>query len=539
MKGIDSHEIMKQAKPGTIVPVIKVVNKAVDPVNYFAKISDNGEKPNSILLESADIVPKYGENSLGSAAPCLNIRGKNENFEITALNSLGKKFIEFLKGELDFCDNVSYKKEKISGMLKPARSNVSESERLKLKTHIDIIRAVAFKFKPTIKPLQAYGGLFGALAYDFIDQFEDLPKNHADLLDDPDYEMNFVDNLFLMDHKQQKTYLIANALIFDDSNIDEIYSACEKKISEYEDFLTEYPLPARRFAPKKGKIVSDCSQKEFEGIVGKVKQHILEGDVFQAVVSSTLIADYNASPLDVYKALRELNPSPYMFYFNNSNNVLLGSSPEMCISVKGDNGKKCIQIRPIAGTKPRGLISGKIDPDLDSRYETELKLDEKELAEHTMLVDLARNDVARVSLAGTRVVDEPYIVEKYSHVQHLVSNVTGTLKPEYDALHAYLASMNMGTLTGAPKVEAMKIIRNYEKNRRGFYGGAVLYITPSGDLLSTIVIRAMELKDKKAYIRAGAGIVHDSVPEKEFLETQSKAQACISAIKKAGGVVFE
>ena len=536
---MDSYEIMKQAKPGTIVPVVKTIGRAVEPVNYFAKISDNGEKQNSILLESADIIPTYGENSLGSADPCINLKGKDETFEINALNDLGKRFLLFLENRLDFCDEVTYGKEKISGTLKPVRGQVSESERLKLKTHMDIIRAVAFAFKPTVKPFQPYAGLFGAISYDFIDQFEDLPKNKTDILNDPDYELNFVDNLFLMDHKQGKTFLIANALITEDTEADEINSECESKIASYEEYLTEYPLPAGKNSPVKGKIVSDCTDKEFEGMVSKVKEHILAGDVFQAVISRTLIADYNASPLEVYKTLRALNPSPYMFYFKNSANILLGSSPEMCISVKGTNGKKEVQIRPIAGTKPRGIINGKIDPDLDSRYEAELKLDEKELAEHTMLVDLARNDVARVSLPGTRVVDEPYVVEKYSHVQHLVSNVTGTLKPELDALHAYLASMNMGTLTGAPKVEAMKIIRNCEKNRRGFYGGSVFYLTPSGDLLSTIVIRAMELKGNKAYIRAGAGIVYDSQPKQEFLETERKASACISAIKKAGGVLFE
>jgi anthranilate synthase component 1 len=206
----------------------------------------------------------------------------------------------------------------------------------------------------------------------------------------------------------------------------------------------------------------------------------------------------------------------------------------MSLRVQGIK-EKTVEIRPIAGTKPRGIVNGKIDPDLDSRYETELKIDAKELAEHTMLIDLARNDVARISRPGTRVVDEPFIVEKYSHVQHLVSNVKGTLKPGLDALHAYLASMNMGTLTGAPKVEAMKLLRKFERTKRGFYGGAVGYLTPHKDFDSTIIIRSMRLKEGKAYVRAGAGIVLDSIPEKEFEETEKKAAACLAAIRQAGG----
>ena len=190
-----------------------------------------------------------------------------------------------------------------------------------------------------------------------------------------------------------------------------------------------------------------------------------------------------------------------------------------------------MEIRPIAGTKPRGLVDGKIDPDLDSRYEIELKIDPKEVSEHTMLVDLARNDIARISKPGTRFVDTSFVVEKYSHVQHLVSNVKGVLREDLDALHAYLATMNMGTLTGAPKVEAMKLARLYENTKRGFYGGAVGYVTPSGELDTAIIIRSVRIKDNRASIRVGAGIVHDSDPESEFLETERKAQACLKALE--------
>jgi anthranilate synthase component I len=525
---------IKKAKLGQIIPVYKVIDGPINSIEFFAKLSDYGRKKHSLLLESADIVAKYGELSLGSISPCLKLTGSKEDFEIKALNPLGKKILKLIKKDLDFCDKLTLKQDILKGKLIPKRKNVSEDERLKLKTHIDIIRTIAFKFSPTEKPVIPYCGLFGSISYDFIDQFEDLPETTEDPLQNPDYELYFLDNLFLTDHKKGKTYLIANALITDNKR-NEIYNECIKKITSYEKALIKKLPKPKKFKLKKQEIETDTKREEYEDIVGTMKTHILQGDIFQVVPSRTLIADYNAEPLDIYQKLRELNPSPYMFYINQSNGILLGASPEMSLRVQGEE-EKTVEIRPIAGTKPRGLINEKIDPDLDSRYETELKIDQKELAEHTMLIDLARNDVAKVSETGTRYCDEPFIVEKYSHVQHLVSNVRGKLKKGLDALHAYLATMNMGTLTGAPKVEAMKLIRQHEKTKRGFYGGAVGYITPDGDMDTTIVIRSMFLKNNKAYIRAGAGIVYDSIPKNEYLETEKKAKACLKAIKLAGGL---
>jgi anthranilate synthase component 1 len=225
-----------------------------------------------------------------------------------------------------------------------------------------------------------------------------------------------------------------------------------------------------------------------------------------------------------------MNPSPYMFYLNTRNTILTGASPELNLRVSGTD-KRIVEIRPIAGTKPRGRLNGRIDPDTDVRYEAELKLDHKELAEHMMLVDLARNDIARVADAGSRSVNEMLITEKYESVMHLVSNVRGVLREDLDALSAYLATMNMGTLTGAPKIEAMKIIRRLEKNKRGYYGGAVMYLTVDGQFDSCITIRSIQIKDGTAYVRAGAGIVHDSVPRTEFEETQHKANSCLRAIR--------
>ena len=525
--------LYRNLETGSIVPIIETLPFAIDPVEYFARLSDYGRKKNSLLFESASIVPKYGERSLGTSDPCLKIMGKGESFEISALNGTGIKFLNFLRDDFDFCDEVEYSKNFIKGKLKPKRGNVSEDERLKLKNHTDILRAIAFKFKSTSRPFIPYCGLFGAISYDFIDQFEDLPENKTDLLQDADYVFYFTDNLFMVDHKEQKTYFAANALVTKD--FDEAYSECLLKIKNYKDLANEKFDYSELNTPKKSNIhfESDTTKDEFIGQVNRIKQHILAGDVYQCVISRTISADFHGNSFDIYRRLREINPSPYMFFINSGDGVLLGASPEMNLRVEGGKDK-IVEIRPIAGTKPRGIFSGKIDMDLDSRYEIELKTDAKEIAEHTMLVDLARNDIARISKPGTRYVDEPYTVEKYSHVQHLVSNVSGVLKDDLDALHAYTATMNMGTLTGAPKVEAMKLIRIYEKTKRGFYGGAVGYLTPSGDMDSAILIRSIRIKKDKVHVRVGAGIVYDSNPESEFIETERKAMACLKAIESAG-----
>jgi len=524
---------IEKAEIGAIVPVFKEMDlpSGSNAVDFFAKLSDYGQKENCILLESADIVKKYGEKSIGSANACLRVQGKGSQFSILALNPTGERFLEFIKNDFGFCDSVKFTKKEISGKLSPKHCIVSEEERLKQKTHADILRAIAFKFKPSFKPSFPYAGLFGAISYDFIDQFEQLPPNKEDPLNDPDYELLFLDNLFIVDHKAGKITFVASALKTHDGS-KQLFEQCMETIAFYEAKLLEKPPSKPEANGSKISVSTDTPQKEFEAIVKKMKHHIVAGDVFQVVPSRTAIAEYNCNELDIYTKLRALNPSPYMFYFRNSKGVLLGSSPETFLKVMGGK-EKIIEIRPIAGTRLRGFVNGRIDADMDSRMENELRMDEKELAEHTMLVDLARNDVARVSVPGSRTVNKPHMVEKYSHVMHLVSNVRGELKPELDALHAYLASMNMGTLTGAPKVKAMELIRKYERTARGFYGGSVGYLTPSGDFDSCIVIRSMRLKGGKAYVRAGAGIVFDSIPLREAEETENKARACLEALKQA------
>ncbi|HLC65213.1 MAG TPA: anthranilate synthase component 1 [Candidatus Nanoarchaeia archaeon] len=522
-------ETLKKAKPGAIIPIIEEV-PTTDAVGLFSRLSDYGRRKHSLFFESADFVERYGEKSIGSANPSLHIVGRGEQFQIKALNQQGLNMLHLIKKDFKFCDSAVFKKGAIAGKLIPKRKMVSEDQRLKLKTHIDILRTINSAFKQASPTPFPSCGLFGAFSFDFIDQFEDLPKSPNDPLNDPDYEFYYLDNLFLTNHKEGKTYIVVNAIVTNEPRAT-LHKRLQKTIESYKKAINAPSPKVPKFKPIKRVIETDTPQEEFRKIVLKMKEHIINGDIVQVVPSRTIITNYNAEPLDIYKNLRRLNPSPYMFYINGNEGILLGASPEM--SVRVSNGM--VQIRPIAGTKPRGIVKDKIDEDLDSKYEVELKTDPKELAEHTMLVDLARNDVARVSKAGTRYVDRPFFVEKYSHVQHLVSNVRGELKENLDALHAYLASMNMGTLTGCPKVMATKLIRLAEKNKRGFYGGAVGYLTSSGEFDSAIIIRSMRLKNKKAHIRAGAGIVFDSIPESEFIETEKKAQACLRAIELSGG----
>ena len=278
----------------------------------------------------------------------------------------------------------------------------------------------------------------------------------------------------------------------------------------------------------------NISDQQFADQVVTLKKQIVQGNIFQ-VVPSRAFSLPCPNPLAAYSQLKVTNPSPYMFYVKDSDFILFGASPESAL--KYDKASNLVEVYPIAGTRGRGFNpDGSINDDLDGRIELDLRLDKKELAEHIMLVDLARNDVARISQPGTRKVAELLKVDRYSHVMHLVSRVTGKLRDDLDALHAYQACMNMGTLVGAPKIKAANLIRQVEQQRRGTYGGAVGYLNTEGDMDSCIIIRSAFVANGKAIIQAGAGVVFDSDPQAETDETRSKAQAVITAIKLAGGV---
>ena len=529
----EMNKKINEAKTGQIVPLVREI-EIPEPVDFFAKLSDYGRNKHCCLLESKDHLEQHeGELTFGTSNPALYLFGRGKDFQILALNPVGRRMLNYFKTtareRFNFCSNIDFQPDSINGTLDTSDDITDEQSRLKSINQMSVIRAVNFAFTLSGNPFRITCGMLGAISYDFIDQFEKLPENKSALIDVPDYELYFADNIFLMEHKTGKAYVIVNAMITDD-NKKEIMDDAENCFNSYFAAVNaQIPAP-QKYAGPLPKPSTDTPLDEYEKIVEVAKKHIIDGDIFQVVPSRTIIEPCPDEPLDVYKRLRKLNPSPYMFYINTPSIILTGASPELNLRVSGTENRQ-VEIRPIAGTKPRGKINGKIDPDTDFRYEAELKLDRKELAEHMMLVDLARNDIARVAKKGSRIVTELLTVEKYESVMHLVSNVKGILDDNFDALIAYLATMNMGTLTGAPKIEAMKIIRKLEKNKRGYYGGAVMYLTVDGQFDSCITIRSMQIKDHTAFIRAGGGVVYDSVPKTEFEETQHKANSCLRAVR--------
>jgi len=390
---------IQQARPGQIIPIVREIDIRC-PVEYFARLTDYGRRKHSCLFESRDYLSGSGAGELtfATAQPALYLTGKGTHFRIEALTPAGKRILRYLASNprrFSFCDQISFEQERIVGTFRQSQETLDEQSRLKSTNQMDVIRAVAFAFELASKPFRITCGLLGALSYDFIDQFEKLPASSSDILENPDYELYFADNIFLMDHKKGQGFVVVNAVVTNGDR-DQIYQEAMDTFDFYTDKIHEempQPKPCTTPLPGPG---SDTSQQDYENMVLKAKQHILDGDIFQVVLSRTHIEPCPAEALDVYRKLRKLNPSPYMFYLNTDNTILMGASPELNLRV-GGSSERVVEIRPIAGTKPRGRVNNKIDSDMDMRYEAELKLDRKELAEHMMLVDLARNDIARVS----------------------------------------------------------------------------------------------------------------------------------------------
>jgi anthranilate synthase component 1 len=383
---------------------------------------------------------------------------------------------------------------------------------------LDFLREALNKYSCSNLPysLSLAGGAVGFLSYDAVRLFEHLPDQKADPYHLPDLLFHFYEKIVLFDHSK-KTVLFA---VLDDSP--QAKEKLEQLIKKAHSFKEE------KAAVNHGKTEErvDVDDAAFEEIVKKAKGYLQTGDVFQVVCSRTFSKKYTASPLSIYLTLRRISPSPYLFFLDAKDFQLLGSSPEKLVQLKGDE----ISTVPIAGTRKRGKTEAE-----DDTLAAELLADEKENAEHMMLVDLSRNDVGRVSEIGTVKVKSFKQVEKFSHLMHIVSEVTGKIRKDLDALDVLKALFPAGTLTGAPKIRAMEIIHELETSRRGVYGGAIVAIDGKGDLQSCIAIRMALLKDGYAHVRAGAGVVYDSDPKKEAEETRIKAKNVLDAIRKAQG----
>ncbi|MCX5751432.1 MAG: anthranilate synthase component I [Candidatus Saganbacteria bacterium] len=480
-------EFMELSKQGNLIPVYKELAADMEtPVSAYRKIDSNY----SFLLESVEGGERIARYSFLGADPNLIFASHGEEITISVK---GKK--ETKKGNPFHILKVllnSYKPVKIAGLPR------------------------------------FHGGLVGYVGYDTVRFFENIPDKNIDDLKVPDLEFVLTDTILVFDHVKHKILVISNSHVEGDPAV--AYDLACKKIEALIRKLRK-PLPADRtefdlHAALTGKFKSNISADKYKEAVKKAKEHIAAGDVIQVVPSQRIETELKVKPFNVYRALRMINPSPYMFYLHFGKTMLIGASPETMVRLE----EGVATIRPIAGTRPRGANEAE-----DLSLAKELLADPKERAEHVMLVDLARNDLGRVCQFNTVKMTREMEIERYSHVMHIVSEVEGKIQKDKDAFDLLEASFPAGTVTGAPKVRAMEIIDGLETTRRGPYAGAVGYFSFSGDLDTCITIRTILVKDKKAYVQAGAGIVADSNPETEYQETLNKARALLSAVSVAGG----
>ncbi|WP_428848279.1 anthranilate synthase component 1 [Shewanella olleyana] len=497
-----------------------------DPLSLYQHVTANA--PHTMLLESAEIESKDHLKSIVLTHAAMMVRCDGYKLTFSALTDNGASLLSPISDFFETSEQQQQDNVLVINLAK-AKQLQDEDARLKSTSPLDGLRMFVQHIQTDQK--DAFEDLFlgGVLAYDLIDTVEPLPEVPNADNDCPDYLFYLAETLILVDHQQQQAEIITHQF----SNDALFADTLAKRV-------TDVKQQCQTLAPVEPLVTVDAdtqvniSDETFKQTVVDLKEHIVAGDIFQVVPSRSFSLPC-PNTLGAYRALRLTNPSPYMFYFRGPDFTLFGASPESAL--KYDAASNQVEVYPIAGTRQRGKAAdGSIDFDLDSRIELELRLDKKELSEHLMLVDLARNDIARISQSGSRKVAELLKVDRYSHVMHLVSRVTGQLREDLDALHAYQACMNMGTLVGAPKVRASQLVREAEQARRGSYGGAVGYVNGLGDMDTCIVIRSAFVKNDVAFIQAGAGVVFDSDPQAEADETRQKAQAVISAIKMGGGL---
>lgn len=481
------EEFARRAQRGNMTPVYKEILADMEtPVSAFKKIG-GGEY--SFLLESVEGGERMARYSFLGSGTNLVIRSKGSQVELTRNGVPERITLEQGKDVLD--------------VLKQELGSLS--------------------YVPDPDLPRFCGGAVGFLSYDIVRFFEDLPDSTVDDLGLADCTLIFTDTLLIFDHVRHRIRIVCNVRI--DGDPDAAYAEATRKIEELADRLRQ-PLqltPAKRQAEPL-KVTSNFTQEEYERAVLKCKEYIAAGDVIQVVPSQRFSTKVTAEPFDIYRALRSLNPSPYMYFLSYQDTTLIGSSPEILVTEERGN----VTVRPIAGTRPRGR-----DVAEDQALEQELLKDEKERAEHIMLVDLGRNDIGRVCRYGSVKVDELMVIERYSHVMHIVSSVSGRLRVDQDQFDVLRATFPAGTVSGAPKIRAMEIIDEVEPTRRGTYAGAIGYFSYSGDMDACITIRTILMQGDTAYVQAGGGVVADSDPAKEYQETQNKAMAMIKALAAA------
>ncbi|QCI23535.1 anthranilate synthase component 1 [Buchnera aphidicola] len=493
-----------------------------NPTIVFHQICRN--KSNTLLLESAEINKRDSLESMMIIDSALRISALNQIVVLEALTKNGESLLPIFISLLPKSVKILVNKNLLKIEFPLISMNLDEDKKLHVLSIFDSIRFLINSTKNNkVSKSMFFGGLF---SYDLITNFENLPKLKT-TQSCPDFCFYLAETLLVLDHKKKTCYIQASLFssdIFEKNRLQSRLLMIKKQLSS-----SFYPL--QPIFLKKMVLTCNKTDKEYIKIIEEMQKLILIGEIFQVVPSRRFYLPCIDS-LAAYDVLKKNNPSPYMFFMQDSHFTLFGASPESAL--KYDVSSRQIEIYPIAGTRPRGKkINGSLDLDLDSRIELEMRTNHKELAEHLMLVDLARNDLARICDPGTRYVANLTQVDRYSHVMHLVSRVVGKLKSNLDVFHAYQACMNMGTLSGAPKIRAMELISYVEKEKRGSYGGSIGYFTASGALDTCIVIRSAYVENNIAIVQAGAGIVIDSIPQSEADESKNKAKAVLQAISES------
>lgn len=470
---------------GNLIPVYREIMADLDtPVSAFRKIDDGRY---AFLLESIEGGEKWARYTFLGSSPSVVIRSRGNTVEIIETG-------------------------------KPLR-------RAETADPLGFVRDYLSRFIPVAIPgiPRFFGGAVGYLGYDMVRHFESLPTANPAVIGAYDSYFVITDTILIFDNVSQKIKVVSNAHIEEGKPLETAYAEATAKIDAIiKKLRTPLPIASSARADKRVSFVPNMSREAFEEAVEKAKEYIKAGDIFQIVLSQRFSGDLTVEPLDIYRVLRTLNPSPYMFFLRLDDTLVVGASPEVMVRREGPR----VELRPIAGTRPRGAT-----PEEDENFEKEMLQDPKERAEHVMLVDLGRNDLGRVCKTGTVRVSELMVVERYSHVMHIVSNVQGELEDGKDAFDVVRATFPAGTLSGAPKVRAMEIIDELEPVRREIYGGAVGYFSFSGNMDLAIAIRTLVINDGKVYLQAGAGIVADSVPAAEYQESVNKAMAVVKAIE--------
>ena len=481
--------------PYCLKPLFKEVHADTEtPVSVYLKL----QRPFSCLLESVE-----GEELLA-------------RFSHIAIDP-----VAIFKGFVDGPTDLQILDEKFSDLRRIADGETNL--RLKIDKLLAAFDTEEIPRKKNGAPQMITSGVFGYFGYDAMHLVENIPKPElADPAGMPDIFLLFCDTLVVFDNIMRKVFIVSNYLDEADKPV------ALKKIELIAEQMFR-PLQREEItfrAERPEQVLSNTTRDEYLRKVGKAKDYILAGDIFQVQISQRLRRPLNTHAFDVYRMLRTINPSPYLYYFNMLEFEIVGSSPELLVKVERDSkGRRMVDTRPIAGTRHRGLSFEE-----DEQNARDLLSDEKELAEHLMLIDLSRNDIGRIAKIGTVETNEMMVIEKYSHVMHIVSNVRGELRDDLCTMDAFWSCFPAGTLTGAPKVRAMEIIYELEKEKRGLYGGAVGFLDFKGNLKTAIAIRTMVVDDKTIYFQAAGGIVADSKPESEYEETMNKMKAGITAV---------